>query len=280
MLEKIAGMTPITAALLAAAFLTIRFALGKPKTPILKWISETSETLGIAIGVVFLIIRPFIVQSFYIPSPSMRPGLLERDHLMINKFIYRFREPRHGEVIVFRSPPEASPDGVEKDYIKRIMGLPGDTLQVVPAQVSIDGMQCTHKDLQTLLADYAPSNRDVYVKLTNKGILVTGKPVSAKQLAIKAGRPNATIVIRPGYVIRNGKKLDEPYISEDPEELPPHAKWPLTKPTKVPKGKIFVMGDNRNESNDSRFWGPFDRKRILGKTMFLYWPVTRIRWIR
>lgn len=280
MLEKIAGMSWQTALLLTAIFLTIRFVLGKPKTPVLKFISETSETLGVAIGVVFLIIRPFIVQSFFIPSPSMRPTLLERDHLMINKFLYRFREPRHGEIIVFKAPPEATPGGEQKDFIKRIIGLPGDTLQIVPGYVKIDGTTYGHKQLEQLLAGYAPKDSDVYVKLTDKGVFVTGRKISTKQLAIEDGRPDARVIVHPGYVLRNGRKLDEPYTAEDPDQAAPMAKWPLIKPTKVPAGTVFVMGDNRNESNDSRYWGPLDRKRILGKTMFLYWPITRIRWIR
>ena len=283
MLEKIAGMQWPTALLLTIIFLTIRLLLGRPKNPVLKFISETAETLGVAIGVVFLIVRPFIVQSFYIPSPSMRLTLLERDHLMINKFIYRFREPRHGDIIVFKSPPEANPDRVEKDYIKRIVGLSGDVLRIEPGYVSIDGLKYNHKALQQILADLAPRGKDIYIKIKDDGVFVTGKKVSAKQIAIAAGRPNAKIKIHPGYLERNGKRVDEPYIAEDPDETmspvrPPE--YPLIKPTKVPEGTVFVMGDNRNESNDSRFWGPLEKKRIYGKTMFIYWPPHRIRWIR
>ena len=79
-----------------------------------------------AMALVFFIIRPFIVQAFFIPSASMHPTLLEHDHILVNKFIYRFREPKLGDVVVFKSPPEANPDGQERDFIKRVVGIPGD----------------------------------------------------------------------------------------------------------------------------------------------------------
>jgi len=168
---------------------------------------EFVESALIAIVLVFLIIRPFIVQAFYIPSGSMHPTLLEEDHILVNKFIYRFRDPRHGEVIVFKAPPQASPDGTEKDFIKRVIGLPGDV-----------------------------------------------------------------IMVKDGKTYVNNKPLDEPYIQE-----PPLYEY---GPERVPEGKLFVMGDNRNDSNDSHQWGTLDRSRVLGKAMLIFWPLTRIRLIR
>jgi len=168
---------------------------------------EVLESALIAIVLVFLIIRPYVVQAFYIPSGSMHPTLLEQDRILVNKFIYRFQKPRRGDVIVFKAPPQASPDGREKDFIKRVIGLPGDTIEV-----------------------------------------------------------------REGRTYVNGKPLDEPYILERPfYEFPPQ---------QVPQGTLFVMGDNRNDSNDSHNWGSLERDRVLGKAMVIFWPIKRIGMIR
>jgi len=186
-----------------AVLLTARLILGKYKTSAAKSAAEIVESALIAIVLVFLIIRPFIVQAFFIPSGSMRPTLLEHDHILVNKFVYRFREPIYGEIVVFKAPPGASNDGQEKDFIKRLIGKPGDVIEV-----------------------------------------------------------------KDSAVYRNGKRLREPYIKEPPAyEM---------APTKVPRGKLFVMGDNRNDSNDSHKWGPLDEKRVIGKAMVRFWPWNRV----
>ena len=94
--------------------LAVRFALIKRQARAAKAVAEIAESLAVAMGLVFLIIRPFIVQAFFIPSASMRPTLLERDHIMVNKFIYRFREPARGDVVVFLAPPEAPHGGKQQ----------------------------------------------------------------------------------------------------------------------------------------------------------------------
>ena len=155
----------------------------------------------IALVLVFMIIRPFIIQAFYIPSGSMHPTLLENDKILVSKFLYRFVPPHHHDVIVFKAPPQAAPD--EKDFIKRLIGLPGDTIEV-----------------------------------------------------------------RDGIVYVNGQPQHEEYIAEPPAyDMPP---------VRVEPGKVFVMGDNRNDSNDSHSWGQLDETRIRGKALFIFWPISRI----
>ena len=179
-----------------------RLIFGRHEGTAAKSAAEISESALIAIVLVFLIIRPFIVQAFYIPSGSMRPTLLERDHILVNKFVYRIHEPREGDIVVFKSPPGASLDGQERDFIKRLIGLPGDTIEV-----------------------------------------------------------------KNGAVYRNGQRLNEPYILETPDyEMPP---------VKILPDKLFVMGDNRRNSNDSHAWGLLDRKRVIGAAMFRFWPLSR-----
>lgn len=155
----------------------------------------------IALVLVFMIIRPFVVQAFYIPSGSMRPTLVENDKILVSKFAYRFHPLRRSDVIVFKAPPEAALD--EKDFIKRLIALPGDVIEV-----------------------------------------------------------------RDGMVFINGKPQEEPYIAEPPVyDMPP---------VTVEPGKVFVMGDNRNDSNDSHAWGPLDADRIRGKALVIFWPLSRI----
>ena len=179
-----------------------RLFFGRREGAAAKSAAEISESALIAIALVFLIIRPFVIQAFYIPTGSMRPTLLEQDHILVNKFIYRFHEPRRGDIIVFKSPPGASLDGREADFIKRLMGVPGDTIEV-----------------------------------------------------------------KDGAVYRNGERLNEPYILQTPDyEMPP---------VKVPPARLFVMGDNRRNSNDSHEWGTLDRKRVIGEAMFRFWPFSR-----
>ena len=200
-------------------------------------VREYAEALAIALLLAFLI-RSFVVQAFKIPSGSMLPTLKIGDHLLVNKFIYGVRipftdtfvldlsDPEFQDIIVFRFPENES-----KDFIKRIVGTPGDTLRIGDQQV-----------------------------------------------------------------YRNGKPISEPYVrrgntsvhGEFPmDKWPPHRFDPRVRtnlgPIRVPEGKYFVMGDNRGESYDSRFWGFVDEDQILGEAWIIYWSWkswTDIRWSR
>lgn len=191
--------------------------------PRAKVFKEYVEALIIALILAFFI-RTFVVQAFKIPSGSMLDTLLIGDHLLVNKFKYGVRlpftdmvilplsDPKFQDIIVFEYPQDPS-----KDFIKRVIGVPGDTIE-----------------------------------------------------------------IRDKVVYRNGQKLDEPYVQHtDPRSLPgPRDNMP---PVTVPAGKYFVMGDNRDESLDSRFWGTVDRGAILGKAWVIYWSwggMSDIRWGR
>jgi len=280
-MEWLANPKPQYVVAIVIALVLIRLAFGREKGRLARQVAETAESLAIAVGLVFLIIRPFIVQAFFIPSGSMNPTLYEgikgqraSDHLLVNKFIYRFKEPEYGDIIVFRSPPNASPDGKERDFIKRLIGRPGDTIEVRGGWVRIgdklyEGLE-GRRDLRALLGDQV-SEGDVWVKLEKDRVLVNGRPIDKKTLAAIADEPGAKVEIHPGVVIRNGRELVEPYIAEDPQDSSP--------PVKLGPRQLFMMGDNRNNSGDSRLWGPLDRKRVLGKAMFIFWPPSRIRWI-
>jgi len=186
----------------------------------------------VAVLLVFCILRPFVIQAFYIPSGSMESTLQINDRILVNKFIYYFREPQFGDVVVFRPPPYASPGKKEKDFIKRVVGLPGDR-----------------------------------------------------------------IAVHNGYLYVNGERKDEPYIKElHSYSFPQRGResvfftlpggmqlgpFPLTDGKfVVPPDTVFVMGDNRNDSNDSHRWGPLPRENVLGKAFCIFWPPYRIGLIR
>ena len=190
-------------------------------------IREYVEAFTTAI-ILALIIRAFIIQAFKIPSGSMEPTLLVGDHILVTKFIYGthipftndvvlpFRNPKRGDVVVFEYPKDES-----IDFIKRVIGLPGDKVQII--------------------------NKQVYI---------------------------------------NGVKLNEPYAYHGDPEVLPASESPRDNfgPIVVPKGEYFMMGDNRDFSNDSRFWGFVKRDLILGQAEIIYFSwntkTFHIRWNR
>ena len=175
---------------------------------------EYIEAAAIAV-LLALFIRTFIVQAFKIPSGSMEPTLLIGDHILVNKFIYGVKipfinktlvplgEPKRGDVIVFIYPEDKS-----KDFIKRTIGLPGDTIQITDKKVTINGR--------------------VY------------------------DDPHAF------YSVKGKVWPDTPGKSH---------LGPLT----VPQDHLFVMGDNRDHSYDSRFWGFVPLESVKGKAFIIYW---------
>ena len=125
------------------AFLRIVWGLWR-NAPARRFSLELLDSGLIAFILVFLVIRPFVVQAFYIPSESMVPTLQPRDRILVNKFVYRLGEPRRGDIIVFDAPPEALPSPAKKDYVKRLIGLPGDLVEVK----SGDGVYINGKRLE------------------------------------------------------------------------------------------------------------------------------------
>jgi signal peptidase I len=124
----------------ASLLLVLRMTLPRMRALPKAWADSAAEFVEsalIAIVLVFLVIRPFVVQAFYIPSGSMLDTLHIDDRILVNKFIYHFRPPEHRDIVVFPAPPQVSPD--EKDFIKRVIGQPGDTVAVVPDTLMVDG---------------------------------------------------------------------------------------------------------------------------------------------
>lgn len=228
---------------------------------------EYVQALGIAI-LVALVLRTFVVQAFRIPTGSMKDTLLVGDFLLVNKFIYgvrtpdripatdikipyvrlpAFRTPRRGDVVIFKFPNDPS-----VDYIKRCVGLPGDTIQVQSNIVYVNGIP----EGETRLLDekYDPSEQ-------------------ASFQYIQIHTPHDA-----EYTIR--KRVKKPTRMQN------------YGPVVVPPDHLFMMGDNRDNSSDSRFWGFMPMDNIVGRAAIIYfsfdkykdrpaWNIMRaVRWHR
>lgn len=187
---------------------------------------------------VVLVLRSFIAEPFRIPSNSMMPTLLTGDFILVNKFTYGLRlpitnkkfvalgEPKRGDVVVFRPPHHP-----EQDWIKRVIGLPGDRISYHDGKVSVNG-----------------------------------KPLDYQPVGIYQGRAN-------GSEMTGAKELRENVLGREHHILL-RTESPLLDQAEgdwvVPAGQYFVMGDNRDNSEDSRYWGYLPEENLRGKA-FLIW---------
>ena len=150
-----------------------------------------------------VVIRAFVFETFFIPSPSMHPTLLEGERVLVNKLSYHLHGVHRGDVVVFRRPPNLHVD--DEDLIKRVIGLPGDTVE--------------------------GRGRRVYV---------------------------------------NGRMLQEPEVPDDCHGTDDFLR------VSVPADHVFVMGDNRCNSTDSRMFGPISEDLLVGRAFVRVWPLTDI----
>ena len=166
----------------------------------LRTLLELPVILLISFALVFGFVRPVIAAPFYVGSESMVPTLEVWDRVLINKLAYALDKPERGDIVLFRSP-----DGGEDPLIKRVVGLPGDT-----------------------------------------------------------------ILVRHDRLFVNGEPLREPYVNDEFRELQtPYG------PREVPPDHVFVMGDNRGNSQDSRIFGPVPEENLIGEALFRFWPPGR-----
>jgi len=167
-------------------------------------IVDALQPVVMAFGI-FMMVYVFLAQPHKVDGKSMMPNFHDQEFILTDKITYKSKEPQRQDVIIFHAPPP-----YDSDFIKRIIGLPGEK------------------------------------------IMVSG-----------------------GYVYINGKKLDEIYI---PPEFRTSERSFLRENVEyqIPENYYFVMGDNRDGSSDSREWGPIERKAIVGRAIFRYWPPGRI----
>ena len=262
------------ALLILTALTAVRGAIWASRTAGLRTLGEVLDSVILAFALVFLVLRPFVVQSYYIPSGSMHPTLWEGDHILVDKCVYRFHPPRHGDVVVFRAPLAAASD--EREFIKRVIGLPGDMIEVQEGYVTVGAPPFCHiftrNEIRECLGErvrFDPLNdtpeEQSPLRLTTDALWLGQQRVEPAEFAKLAGRPGEPVAIHPGRVLRNGEMLMEGYVAED-------AQYHM-EPQIVPPGHLFVMGDNRNLSDDSHIWGPLPMSRIVGRADLVFWPI-------
>lgn len=170
---------------------------------------DTVQTFLIA-AAVFLVIYVFLFRPFEVKGESMYPNFYDKEYVLTNLIALRFQNPSRGDVIVFKAPPDP-----EKDYIKRVIGIPGDTISIKDGIIYINN---------------SPLDESSYIK--------------------------PDIKTYPGAFLSEGKTVT------------------------IPEGEYFVMGDNRLYSSDSREWGFVKRDLVIGDSMFVYWPLNRMRVVK
>jgi signal peptidase I len=271
--DRIAAVTPQTIVAVVALLTVLRLLLRLSRgTGTGRTLAEMSESVLIALVFVFLLLRPFVAQTFFIPSGSMRPTLREGDRILVNKWTYRTGPPQRGDVIVFRAPEAASIE--QKEFIKRLIGLPGDQIEVRAGHVWVGRVSLPREAVRTVLgADRSVSDVDTAsvppLRLTRDAIWLGRRRVTKNEFARLVGRANAKVRIEPGKLLRDNRVVGEAYVAEDPDY-----NW---GPQVVPPGHLLVLGDNRNESHDGHKWGMLSRERVIGRADWVFWPPRAMR---
>jgi signal peptidase I len=198
----------------------------------------------IVAGLAAWVLISFVARTYYIPSGSMLPTLQIHDVLLVDKFEYRFHPPREGDIVVF-PPPVPTPD----DFIKRVIGLPGDQLRIDRGAVYLNGI--------ALKEPYTADKPEYNLEVRNYGIYVS---------------------YGAGW-----QRLDPSSAN-----VPPAAQW--TAPDRIPPHCYIMLGDNRNDSEDSHIWGfaqdggrfasgprAGERAGFTGRAFLIFWPFSQAR---
>lgn len=222
-------------------------------------VREYIEALLLAVVLAF-VIRSFVIEPYKIPSKSMVPTLLVGDHIFVNKFVYGLRfpgtkkwlfkwhEPKRGEVIVFIYPEDE-----KLDFIKRLVGLPGDRIRIHEGQVFVNEREVTAQEV--LIKGVDPANKR---KLLIAQAGAQELPTSLSRIPYFRGYEN--------YQIKVEELGEVKHLMQKSRQMPSNDEFDLV----VPPDSFFVMGDNRDQSADSRVWGFVPRENLKGKAMFIW----------
>jgi signal peptidase I len=202
-------LTLIGLLLVGRAFLAVRRAIGSRRAGT---VCEFVDAALVALVLVFLIVRPFLFQAYFIPSESMHPTLQRSDRILVNKLIARIRAPERGELIVFRPPEERVQ--VVKDYVKRVVALPGETIEVVPDRLLVDGRVAMNLARQSTFAaaaspDDRPGRAFVYGQgsvYVNEGTAVIHTEVD-RRVVVTTYQDESQIREEEDHVFLNGEPV-------------------------------------------------------------------------
>jgi signal peptidase I len=213
---------------------------------------EYAESIGVAVAVA-LLLRAFVVEAFQIPSGSMIPTLEVGDHIFVSKFAYglsipftdmkllQYAQPERGDVIVFKFPNDHS-----IDYIKRVVGLPGDVIEMRQEELFINGRPVPRQRVPRVYrCNDGPPHPDSLLHGAAAGLVADDDDCELWMETL--GKVEHETVLEPH---RGGRDFGR---------------------TVVPPGNVFVMGDNRDNSSDSRVWGTVKLDLIKGKALIVWW---------
>ena len=211
-------------------------------------VREYFESIVI-MAIIALFVTTFVIQAFKIPTGSMESNLLVGDHLLVNKYVYGlpgifskllpYKGPKRGDVVVFKYPEDP-----KVAYVKRLIGMPGDKIEVKGRTVYINDRPLDESYTQYILPG---SINDHY---------------------------------GPEYIPKKGDKIEvmdysvkvnDEILNEEVVQSYPYRNEPYDEPFYVPQDQYFMMGDNRDNSMDSRIWGSVPRDYFLGKSLVIYW---------
>lgn len=272
--------------------------------PIAKFFNEAMDAIVYAGVFVFMIIRPFFIQAFLIPSGSMLQTLHLNDFIVANKAIYRYSEPQIGDIVVFKPPKFVLDRGQDdQDYIKRLQGRPGDMIEIKAGFLYRNGQ----KVVEPYLAD---SQDNDHVTAQGPETAMTGNslgapPIDWKLIQYKGkARPDLydqyfpvmTVDGDANYGNENtiARRYAVGYIDDPsnihsyptswksreqftPEERQFESELIQAPAVKIPSGFYLFMGDNRNHSYDGRCWGLVQRDDIVGRSEVIWLPFSRWR---
>lgn len=229
-------------------------------------LNETLDAIVYAGVFVFLLIRPFGIQAFKIPSGSMLNTLQINDFIVANKAIYRYTDPKPGDIVVFKPPKRGLLPGnpTDVDYIKRCIGTPGDLIEIKAGVLYRNGTPVAEPYVYYLDGYGHPLQKEDRAGFERDFRLVEYKG-QIWPLTIA------------GEFVNNDERTAADYrVSSDPVVAEEQMRVLLSlPPAKVPKGYYLMMGDNRFNSFDGRAWGLVPRDDVIGRSEFVWWPPSR-----
>ena len=291
--------TPLSQVLVFVAALTVvrvavfpyltKSRLRGPLYGVVRGANEILDAMIYAGVFVFMLIRPFGVQTFTIPTGSMWPSLFVNDFIIANKAIYRYSDPKPGDIVVFRPPAIAvnpgDPNPIEPvniDYIKRCIGVPGDVVELREGVLYRNGQrveeeyknysECTDTNRSNCVS-FRALNKEEIEQLTPANFKLVKRdgeiiPLNWTEFDANAPMPRT----------RNWNESALPYVVASKFLIGDEAEAESLKNApaeKIPAGYYLMLGDNRNGSFDSRGWGLVPRESVIGRSEFIWLPISR-----